>query len=112
MASFSNAGPTRLRELRLSGSDPSHRGEAAQKRRTALEQRRREQLEWDAHRPEVEGDETTFMTEILPRLQAVPVARIAAVTGLSKQYCSLIRRGLKVPHPRHWETFLELGDAR
>lgn len=30
---------------------------------------------------------------------------MAKATGLSAQYCSLIRRGLTVPHPWHWEHF-------
>jgi hypothetical protein len=34
----------------------------------------------------------------------VPLARIVAFTGLSLRYASLIRRGEKVPHPKHWVT--------
>jgi hypothetical protein len=30
-------------------------------------------------------------------------------TGLSHHYCSLIRLGKKVPHPRHWETLRHVG---
>jgi len=29
---------------------------------------------------------------------------MVAATGLSVDYCSKIRRGLKTPHPRHWEA--------
>ncbi len=29
---------------------------------------------------------------------------IAKATGLSVDYCSKIRRGLRVLHPRHWQT--------
>lgn len=30
-------------------------------------------------------------------------------TALSLRYCSLIRRGLQVPHPRHWGALAQLG---
>lgn len=43
-----------------------------------------------------------FHKEILPSLQALTLSEIMATTGLSLRYCSLIRRGLTVPHPRHW----------
>jgi len=39
----------------------------------------------------------TFVVPSLPRVRA---------TGLSVGYCALIRRGLRVPHPRWWAAFL------
>jgi hypothetical protein len=36
---------------------------------------------------------------------------MAKATGLSEGYCSLVRRGLKVPHRRHWAVLAELGAA-
>jgi hypothetical protein len=45
-----------------------------------------------------------FTSEILPGLRDVHVSTMAAATGLSEVYCSLIRLGKKVPHPRHFET--------
>ena len=84
--------------------DPSHTGEAIQKRRSTMQQRRREELKWDAAHPDAEIDEDQFTSEILPQLQGVSLSTIAGVTGLSQQYCSLIRRGFKVPHPRHWQA--------
>jgi hypothetical protein len=46
--------------------------------------------------------------EILPGLHEATIARLAAATGLSAHYCSLIRLGKRVPHPRHWETLRSL----
>jgi len=34
------------------------------------------------------------------------------VTGLSLRYVSLIRRGDRTPHPRHWQTLIEAADGR
>jgi hypothetical protein len=46
-----------------------------------------------------------FATEILPELREATIAQLAAATGLSAHYCSLIRLGKRVPHARHWEAF-------
>lgn len=108
--SFSDAGRTILKELRAEGIDPSHTGEATEKRRTIMDQRRREEAEWDAAHCGVEVDESVFYAEILPQLQDLSISNIAKATGLSQQYCSLIRRGLKVPHPRHWTALRRLAE--
>jgi hypothetical protein len=44
-----------------------------------------------------------FEREILPGLRRVPIAELVAATGLSEHYCSMIRLGKRVPHPRHWK---------
>jgi hypothetical protein len=107
-ASYAEAGRAKLREMRASGIDPSQTGEAATKRRDTMKQRRREEAKWDEAHPDVEVDEEVFRSEILPGLQGVPLSTLAAATGLSQQYCSLIRRGLKMPHSRHWQSLREL----
>ena len=58
------------------------------------------------------ADPRVYEREILPKLATVPLRELVAVTGLSTTTCSLIRRGLKVPHPRHWEGLSELGTVR
>jgi hypothetical protein len=45
-------------------------------------------------------------------LRVVPPRELAAVTGLSEHYCSLIRLGKRTPHRRHWETFRQSGTSR
>jgi hypothetical protein len=49
-------------------------------------------------------DLSAFQRDILPHIQEVPLSRLVKATGLSLRYCSQIRRGEKVPHPRHWEA--------
>jgi hypothetical protein len=63
--------------------------------------RGKEVADWNREHPEP-PDPDIFREEILPALQGVPLARIVAFTGLSLRYASLIRRGEKVPHPKHW----------
>ena len=76
-----------------------------------MKQRRQEELEWDAAHPQVHVDEAVYARDILPRLQDLPLSQISAGIGLSQQYCSLIRRGLKVPHPRHLHKFEALIES-
>jgi hypothetical protein len=51
-------------------------------------------------------DLSAFQRDILPLIQEVPLSRLQRATGLSIRYVSLIRRGERTPHPRHWEAFL------
>ena len=47
-------------------------------------------------------DPESFAKEIGPRLAMASRAAMMKATGLSRPYCSMIRRGVRVPHPRHW----------
>jgi hypothetical protein len=49
---------------------------------------------------------SAFQRDILPLIQAVPLSRLQRATGLSIRYVSLIRRGERTPHPRHWSGFV------
>jgi hypothetical protein len=46
-----------------------------------------------------------------PLIQGVPLSRLQRATGLSLRYVSLIRRGERTPHPRHWQAFVDLADG-
>jgi hypothetical protein len=59
--------------------------------------------EWKGERP----DPAVFRSEILPDLRHRSIGELVAATGLSEHYCSLIRLGKKIPHPRHWEAFVQ-----
>lgn len=54
------------------------------------------------------GDPRIFRTEILPSLARLPLRHLSAVTGLTTTTCSLVRRGLRLPHPRHWPALRAL----
>jgi hypothetical protein len=96
-ADFSAAGPRTLARLREAGADPAH-GAAARERRAETMRQHHHQASQDHE----QGDPDLFAREILPAIQEVPLRRLAAATGLSLRYLSLIRRGERVPHPRHW----------
>ena len=49
--------------------------------------------------------------EIRLILKTVSLLETMHATGLSRTYCGMIRRGVRVPHPRHWEALHELVSA-
>lgn len=86
--------------------DPPHGDSAATRRAEMNIIRKRQAREWD-ERHGKPVDLSAFRREILPLIQDVPLSRLQGATGLSLRYVSLIRRGERTPHPRHWEAFME-----
>ena len=89
-----------LARMRAEQRDPAHGGRAAEIRGAKNAAHQDAVRAWTGERPDPE----VFLTEILPGLRQVPIAELVAATGLSEHYCSLIRLGKKVPHPRHWDA--------
>jgi CRISPR-associated endonuclease Cas1 len=89
-----------LARMRAEQRDPAHGGRAAENRGAKNAAHQAAVREWTGQRPDPE----IFRTEILSGLHHVSIAELVAATGLSQHYCSLIRLGKKVPHPRHWDT--------
>jgi CRISPR-associated protein Cas1 len=89
-----------LATLRSEQRDPGHGGRAARSRGRKNAAHQRALKAWAGERP----DRLAFIEEILPGLRVLPIASITAATGLSAHYCSLIRLGKRVPHPRHWDS--------
>jgi hypothetical protein len=59
--------------------------------------------EWERNQTE-EMDPAVFEEEIRPKLETVSLLKTMKATGLSRTYCGIIRRGVRIPHPRHWEA--------
>jgi hypothetical protein len=49
--------------------------------------------------------------ELSGSLDLVQTQLTGCTTGLSRTYCGMIRRGVRVPHPRHWEALRDLVSA-
>jgi len=96
-----------LRERRLAGGDPAHGGNAAKFRGRRNSVTLLANAEWERNQTE-ETDPAIFEKEIKPKLKTVSLAETMSATGLSRTYCGLIRRGVRIPHPRHWEVLREL----
>lgn len=110
---YARIGRDTLAQLREHGIDPAHGGTAAARRAERLAANQAAIAEWeaDAARSSAVGDANGtgtnrdpewFERELRPQLQHVSIDAMARATGLSKGYCSFVRRGLKMPHPRHW----------
>ena len=57
------------------------------------------------------GLSAIFEKEIRPKLGCVSLLETMRATGLSRTYCGMIRREVRVPHPRHWGALRELVSA-
>jgi hypothetical protein len=88
----------------------THDATATLRRAEANVARKREAREWDDQHGKL-IDLSAFQRDILPLIQNVPLSRLQKATGLSLRYVSLIRRGERTPHPRHWEAFLRVGNG-
>ena len=66
-------------------------------------------MKWQGLGLDVDLEKARFKRDILPRLQDVPLSRIMKVTGFSRRYASLVRRGLCTPHPAHYDSLGKLG---
>jgi CRISPR-associated endonuclease Cas1 len=105
-AEFAHTGPSVLANLRAANADPAHGGAASARRAATTRQRQRERAEWRSDSGRV-NDPGEFTREILPLIQNVPLRRLSRETGLSLRYVAVIRRGERVPHPRHWMKLRE-----
>jgi hypothetical protein len=105
---FCEVGRAKLEALRAAGEDPAHSDTANQRRGTKVARTHREVRAWDAAHGG-QGDPEVFRREILSGLQDASLGAMAKATGLSEGYCSFIRRGIKTPHRRHWNTLRKLG---
>jgi hypothetical protein len=101
-AAFAASGPAALARRRAEGRDPAHGGAASKRRSQTMRKRQLEAATWERQHANA-VDPAEFEREILPRLQGVPLNRLVQATGLSLRYVSQIRRGQRVPHPRHWD---------
>lgn len=106
---FARSGPATLAAQREAGNDPAHGGDAGKARGQRNAAHVDAVVRWEReHGPE--SDSERFTRDILPMLQDVPLRAMAAATDLTEGYCSFIRRGLKVPHRRHWKALTLIAD--
>jgi CRISPR-associated endonuclease Cas1 len=107
---FHGSGIRAIERAKAEGEDPTHGADAASRRAASNVERKREAREWDERYGKL-TDLSAFRREILPLIQGVPLSRLQQATGLSLRYVSLIRRGQKTPHPRHWTALAETAGA-
>lgn len=96
--------------LREEGKDKRSSAGVRSKRSHDTTRHNRENAEWEAANP-AEYDPDVFRREIAPRLLHLTGRSLAQATGLSLVYCNQVRRGERVPHPRHWRTLRTLAEG-
>ncbi len=111
MTIFASAGPGALARRRTEGIDPAHGGEAGRAKGRRNAAHAVANAAWEAEHGS-DWDPEEYRQDNLPGLQDVPLSMMMEATGLSLRYCSLMRRGEEVPHPRHWEALADLGETR
>src|SRR6516165_12520263 len=79
------------------------RSAIAEARRSATRKKQAEaQRNWDSSTLPKWLDEDFYRRETLPRLSNFPVKKIRQAIDVSHPYATLIKRGDRIPHPRHW----------
>jgi len=58
------------------------------------------------------SSEKQYCKQIVPLLHCVKTSVVAKVLGVSDTYVSDVRRGKRVPHPRHWLALAELAGVK
>jgi len=53
-----------------------------------------------------------YKNQVQPKLIGITVSSIQTALQVSSVYASHIRRGRRVPHPRHWQILMKLVDTR
>jgi CRISPR-associated endonuclease Cas1 len=104
---FQASGTEALAAARANADDPAHGGDVARIRGEKWRARRRLEAEWE--REHDRPDSSDFRERIWPLIHDLPTRRIVEVTGMTRAYCSKIKRGELVPHPRWWEALRIAG---
>jgi CRISPR-associated endonuclease Cas1 len=101
-AAFKLAGPAALAKARAEGKPVNHGGDVARKRGGTVSAQLRATRVWEVENRLPEPGEWDAIQDAI---RNVPLNKLVEATGLSLRYVSLIRRGERRPHPRHWEAF-------
>lgn len=88
--------------------DPRYQEVSVTRRKRTVAQVQRANRRWE-RTGEPGMTRAQYVGKVVPKLADVKLSALMAVTGLTNASCSLIRRGLTVPHPRHWEALAGLG---
>ena len=105
---FNGTGLAAIGKKRAAEGDPTHGNKAATRRAETNITRKRQAREWDEQHGKL-VDLSAFQRDILPLIQSIPLSRLQRASGLSLRYVSLIRRGERTPHPRHWQNLAAAG---
>ncbi len=98
----------RLVEVAKKGRAIGQGPEAQARRRETQRRNAEEQRRWSPENLPVWLDENTYLQKIQPQLASKTNSAIAIALSCSLQYAIHIRKGRRIPHPRHWEALAKL----
>ena len=90
------------------GREASHSADAEARRAEAQRRHRVEQESWKSSDLPTWLDKEAYTKKVLPLLRSTTNAAIAIALGVSLPYAIDIRRGKRIPHPRHWQALAKL----
>src|SRR6516225_8172186 len=99
-----------LRQAKL-GQIATHSAIAEARRSATRKKQAEAQRKWDSSTLPKWLDEDFYRRETLPRLSNFPVKKIRQAIDVSHPYATLIKRGDRIPHPRHWLALAKLTDV-
>jgi hypothetical protein len=91
------------------GRKSSDAPEAQARRAEAARRNALAQWHWDPSTQPAWLTQDFYVNKIHPLLAKVPVTAIVSATGLRRSSAAEIRRGRRIPHPRHWLKLAELA---
>jgi len=85
---------------------------SAEARRSKTQRRQRAAIRrWEPSKQPEWLDQPTLLKKIIPLLHTIQIPVLAATLRVSEPYATAIRKGTRVPHPRHWLTLARLTDV-
>lgn len=102
-----------MARLRAERGDPTATPVASAKRSAGQVRNRAALAAWRVANPDAPelGDPTHFRSVVLPKLENLRAAHIAAVLSVSTSAASRIKSGVLVPHVRHWAVLEGLSES-
>jgi CRISPR-associated endonuclease Cas1 len=98
----------RLKEAAQVGRIASHTAQAEARRAGTQRKHAVARWGWSPLAQPAWLTEDIYTRQIQPRLKQLANSAIASALGISLYYAADIRRGRRIPHPRHWQALLEL----
>jgi hypothetical protein len=94
-------------QMQREGRDPAHGGKATEKRSTTQRENRLKNVAWEAN-PTHSMSVDEYRSLILPELGSLSSRFLAKTMGVSIGYAADVRKGIWIPHPRHWKALMHL----
>jgi hypothetical protein len=54
-------------------------------------------------------DEEYYRSKVLPALARLTITKIQVAMDVTFPYAAMVRKGIRIPHPRHWLALSKLA---